>query len=187
MDVMRLFFFPLLCLEHVCAPTEHKGTNKTSVSHMTRCSLSLFNEYIQLPLESGRCRLSSERTRRDKGPIRELFYRDAYGLGKSFYQSDTQCLSHTFSLPIIGKREWFHVEKCTASRGWKRKRKDRETFNTIHRVNTGEVSASKQKLNNENVCLFSFSNCDNNTKARFRTRGEIPFETPKAGGDMNHY
>lgn len=36
-------FFQALCLQHVCALTEHKGKNKMSVEHMTQHSLLYYS------------------------------------------------------------------------------------------------------------------------------------------------
>lgn len=108
--LMCLFFgFQALCLEHVCALREHEEKSKMSVEHMTQPSRPvLFNEYTVFgSRDNSGAEMPAElwENKTDKRAIKGLFYRDAYSLGKSFYLSDTQCLSHTFSLPIIGNWE----------------------------------------------------------------------------------
>lgn len=87
----------------------------------------------------------------DKGPIRGLFHRDAHSLAKSFYLSDTQCLSHAFSLPIMWNWERLYVRNYTnCERGKKGKEK-------IHEPNSRrDLSTSASSPHHTtNTCLLT--------------------------------
>lgn len=122
-----LFFQALLCLQHVCAPTEHKGKNRMSVEHITPHSLLYYSLNICGCGDDSGAQTLAElwENERDKGPIRGLFCRDAYSLGKSFLSVRHSMLITYFQSSNHGK---LRMTLCSQLEMWVRIKRKRENW-----------------------------------------------------------